>query len=149
MATRYFALIFGIVYLLVGILGFVPGLLTPAMGMENVTVDANYGLLFGLFPVNVLHNIVHAVIGLAGIIAFRTFAASRTYAAVVAVIFAVLTIMGLIPALNTTFGLIPLFGNDVWLHAVTAIVAAVFALLPERSRAQAVSRQPCPGTEPC
>lgn len=34
--------------------------------------------------------------------------------------------MGLFPVLNTTFGLIPIFGNDVWLHAVTAIAAAYF-----------------------
>ena len=34
--------------------------------------------------------------------------------------------MGLIPGLNTTFGLIPIFGNDVWLHALTALIAAYF-----------------------
>jgi hypothetical protein len=44
----------------------------------------------------------------------------------VAVIYALLTVMGLVPALYTTFGLIPLYGNDVWLHAVLALVAAYF-----------------------
>jgi hypothetical protein len=34
--------------------------------------------------------------------------------------------MGLIPGLSTLFGLVPLFGHDVWLHALTAIIAAWF-----------------------
>jgi hypothetical protein len=38
----------------------------------------------------------------------------------------VLTVFGLIPGLNTLFGLTPLFGHDVWLHALTAIIAAWF-----------------------
>ena len=43
-----------------------------------------------------------------------------------AVVFALLTIMGLIPDMNTTLGLIPLFGADVALHALTTLVAAYF-----------------------
>ena len=42
------------------------------------------------------------------------------------VVYGVLAVMGLIPVLNTTFGLIPIFGHDVWLHAGTAILAAYF-----------------------
>ena len=44
----------------------------------------------------------------------------------VAVIYALLAVMGLIPGLNTTFGLVPIYGHDVWLHALLAIVAAYF-----------------------
>jgi hypothetical protein len=39
-------------------------------------------------------------------------------------IFGVLGVLGLIPALNTVFGLMPLYGPDVWLHLATAAVAA-------------------------
>jgi hypothetical protein len=49
-----------------------------------------------------------------------------------AVIFGVLTVMGLIPGLNTVFGLIPLFGHDIWLHALTAIAAAYFGFRERR-----------------
>lgn len=126
MNTRTFALIFGIVFLAVGILGFVPGLVHPPGGAHEVNVTQNYGDLLGLFPVNVLHNIVHILFGLWGLAAYRSLSGARTYARSVAVIYAVLTVMGFIPALNTTFGFIPLYGNDIWLHALLAAVAAYF-----------------------
>jgi Domain of unknown function (DUF4383) len=124
--VRYFALVYGIVFLLVGIAGFVPGLVAPPEAGRELAVDGNYGHLLNLFPVNLLHNLVHVVFGIWGLAAYRTLSASRTYARAVAVIYAVLTVMGLIPALATTFGFIPLYGHDVWLHALLALVAAYF-----------------------
>lgn len=126
MDTRYFALITGIVYAAAGILGFVPEALRPATGGPPIAVDSFYGYLLGLFPVNILHNLVHLGIGVWGIAAYGTFVAARTYAASLAVIYAALTVMGLIPGLDTVFGLVPLFGHDVWLHGLTAIIAAYF-----------------------
>lgn len=127
MRARYFALIAGIVYLVVGIIGFIPGLTTaPGAGAPSIAVPTSYGYVFGLFPVNILHNVVHLLIGLWGILAYRSFGASRGFSRSVAIIYGVLTIMGLIPGLDTVFGLVPLFGNDIWLHAITAIVAAYF-----------------------
>ncbi len=43
-----------------------------------------------------------------------------------AIIYAVLVVAGLIPGLNTMFGLVPLFGNDIWLHVILAVPAAYF-----------------------
>ena len=54
------------------------------------------------------------------------------YARTVAVIYGVLTVLGLIPATSTTFGLVPIYGNDVWLHAGLAIVAAYFGFVRAR-----------------
>jgi hypothetical protein len=71
-------------------------------------------------------------VGIWGLLAARTFDAARTFSASIAIIFAVLTVMGLIPVLDTTFGLIPLFGHDIWLHALTAIVAAYFGFRERR-----------------
>ena len=126
MKTRDFAMIAGVVYIVVGVLGFVPPLLTRPAGAPPLVVDEAYGYLFGLFPVNVLHSLVHLAIGVWGVIAARAWATARTFAISLAVIYGVLTILGLIPRLNTLFGYVPLFGHDVWLHAVTAIVAAYF-----------------------
>ena len=120
MALRYFALIYGLVFLTVGIAGFIPGLSEPA------GEGAAHGLLFGLFPVNALHNLVHIAFGIWGLAAYRSLTGARLYARSVAVIYAVLAVMGLIPGLDTTFGLVPLYGHDVWLHAVLAAVAAYF-----------------------
>jgi hypothetical protein len=125
MRTETFARIFGIVFLVVGVGGFVPGLTQPH-DHPNLTVEAASGMELGLFPVNALHNLVHILFGVWGLVAARTFSAARTYARVVAIAYALLTILGLIPATNTTFGLVPIYGHDVWLHALLAGVAAYF-----------------------
>jgi hypothetical protein len=127
MNTRNFALIFGIVFLAVGVLGFVPGLVhAPGPNHPDMAVNSFYGDLLGLFPVNVLHNIVHVLFGIWGLLAYKSWSAAKTYARGVAIIYAVLTVAGLVTGLNTMFGLVPLFGNDVWLHALLALVAAYF-----------------------
>jgi hypothetical protein len=143
--VRYFALVYGIVFLLVGIAGFVPGLVAPAPEAPELTVDAGSGRLFGLFPINVLHNVVHLIFGIWGLTAYRTFSAARLYARSVAVIYAVFTVMGLIPLLNTTFGLVPLYGHDVWLHAVLAIVAAYFGWARVRAEEAPLATTPTTG----
>ncbi|MGE5545736.1 MAG: DUF4383 domain-containing protein [Solirubrobacterales bacterium] len=130
MRTRYFALIMGIAFLVIGVLGFVPKLLTPPPGDHELRIASGYGQLFALFPVNVLHNAVHLLFGIWGVVVWRNFAASRVYARSVAVIYAILAVMGLIPTLSTTFGLVPVYGNDIWLHAVIAIVSAYFGFAP-------------------
>ncbi len=127
MSTRTFALIWGIVFLVAGVSGFVPGLTTPPhAGHPPLAVDAFYGQALGLFPVNILHNIVHLLFGVWGLLAYKSLAASKGFAKGVAIIYAVLVVAGLIPGLSTMFGLVPLFGNDIWLHALLALPAAYF-----------------------
>lgn len=127
MTTRNFVLTIGILYLLVGALGFFPGLVSaPHAGAPSVTVDTGYGYLLGLFPVNVLYNLFHLAIGVMALAAYRSLSRSIAFSRGLAILFGVLTVMGLIPMLSTTFGLIPLFGHNVWLHAVTAVIAAYF-----------------------
>lgn len=134
MQTRYFVLVFGSVYALVGLLGFLPGLTqAPSADAPRLSFDLAYGYLLGLFPINLLHNLVHLAVGIGGILAYQTFSAARGYARILAAAFGLLTIMGLIPELNTTFGLIPLFGHDVWLHALTALISAYFGFLAPRA----------------
>src|SRR5690606_36455883 len=91
MSVRNFAVIFGVVFLIVGIAGFIPAFLTP-LGPEHpeLAVTAGAGLLFGLFPVNVLHNIFHLIFGVWGLAASRSLSGSVLYARSVAVIYALL-----------------------------------------------------------
>jgi hypothetical protein len=130
MTLRTVARIFGVLFLLVGIAGFIPGITTPH-SHPDVTVDSFLGLELGLFPVNLLHNLVHIAFGIWALAASTRAAASRIYFRSVAIIYAVLAIMGLITAqnLHTTFGLIPLYGNDVWLHALIAVASAYFGFV--------------------
>ena len=131
MSTRLFALVFGIVFLLAGASGFIPGMLHPVpAGAPPLTVTAGYGFVMGLLPVNVLHNLVHLLFGIFGVAAYAGIFAPRVYAQIVAVAYGLLTILGLLPATHTLFGLIPIYGNDVWLHLVLGAVAAYFGFRP-------------------
>ena len=135
MTTRTFALIIGIVFLAIGGLGFVPALVTPAPEQApDVAFTAYYGYLFGVLPVNYFANLAHMAMGAWGVAASRGESGSRAYAKTIAVISGALAIVGLIPALNTLFGLVPVYGKDVWLHGIAAIAAAIFGwLVPRRS----------------
>ena len=126
---RTFALIFGIIYLLVGISGFIPGLVSHHADLPPIAVDSFYGRLLGLFPVNILHNIVHLLVGAWGLLSSRSVGGARLFGKGLAVFYGLLTILGLIPLTNTMFGLVPIFGHDVWLHALTALIAAYFGFV--------------------
>jgi Domain of unknown function (DUF4383) len=133
MRTATFALFFGIAYLSAGLLGMVPAALMPApAGVPPVTVAVLYGYLLGLFPVNVVHSAAHLVIGAWGLAAWRSdhlgrgMGSPKTYARVLAMFYGALAVAGVIPMMNTLFGLLPLHGHDVWLHAGTAAIAGYF-----------------------
>jgi uncharacterized membrane protein len=130
MNTRTFALVWGIVFLMLAVTGLVPGLLHPA-GPEHpeLAVDTMYGDAAGLFPVNILHTGVHLLFGIWGVLAYRDWDKAKTYAKAVAIIYALFMVMGLVPGLDTTFGMVPLFGNDVWLHLFLAAPAAYFGFV--------------------
>src|SRR5687768_18522105 len=117
------SMIFGVVFVLAGLSGFFPS--PPPMHAPPLSVEHGHGLAMGLFPVNTLHNIVHLLFGVLGIAASRgAVMAARQYFQVVAVSYALLVVLGLLPATQTLFGLVPLWGYDVWLHALLAAVAA-------------------------
>jgi hypothetical protein len=127
MTSRTFAVIAGMLYVGAGLLGFLPGVTQPVHGdAPHLAVSAGYSYLFGLFPINVLHNLVHLGVGAWGLLSSRAATAARSFARGVAILYGALAVMGLFPGLNTTFGLIPIFGHDIWLHAGTAVVAAYF-----------------------
>lgn len=131
--VRTFALVFGVVYLLVGIAGFIPGLNNHDTTdlIKPLAVEAAHGRLMGLFPVNAMHNIVHILIGIWGIVGSRSLGGARLFARGVVVLYGLLTIMGLLPmpAMQTMFGLAPLYSHDIWLHALSALVAAYFGFV--------------------
>lgn len=113
------AQIFGIVFILVAIVGFI----TPGgMSMDA----ANPGMLMGMFAVNLLHNVVHLLFGLWGLAASRSWAGSKQYATVAGAIYLVLAILGFVAP--DGFGLVPLGGNDRWLHIVLAAALLYFGL---------------------
>jgi len=130
MGVRYYALTFGIIYLLFSIAGFIYGLNSPPPEYASgLVVTSGYGYLFGLFPVNILHSLINLIIGVWGILVFRSAMASRVYAQVLTFVFGALLIMGMIPGLNTIFGLIPLDGNNTWLHGISGLISIYFGFI--------------------
>lgn len=129
--VKRIALVFGIVFLLVGILGLV-----SSGGME-MGADPAPGMLLGMFGVNLLHNIVHLLFGVWGLVASRSFAGAKMYAQTVGVIYIVLAVLGFVSP--TGFGLIPIGGNDIWLHAVIGIVLAGVGFTAKDTAAPAVA----------
>ena len=122
------ALLFGVVFVLAGVSGFFPSPIPP--GAPPLTVETGHGLALGLFPINILHNLVHLLFGVLGIAASRGAGLSaQGYFRLVAVVYALLVVLGLMTATHTTFGLIPIWGNDVWLHGLLAAVAAYFGFV--------------------
>ena len=121
MSVQRVAQIFGVVFILVAIVGFVaPG----GMGMESDPATAAKAL--GMFPVNLLHNIVHLLFGIWGLAASRSFAGAKQFATIGGAIYLVLAIVGFLSP--NGFGLVPLGGMDIWLHAVLAAGLLLFGL---------------------
>ncbi|HEY9301053.1 MAG TPA: DUF4383 domain-containing protein, partial [Phormidium sp.] len=122
MAERYCALAIGILFLFIGVAGFVPALvsLPGATNMSSVPVDvaptaysAGFGYLFGLFPTNFLHNLVHCSVGLLGIASYTNLTSARLFNRSFAIGYTLIAVMGLLPLAKTTFGTMPIFGNNV------------------------------------
>ena len=123
------ALVFGAVYLLVGIVGFF------VTGFDNFADNSQHEMLL-FFMINPLHNVVHIVIGLAGLLLARTLAGARTYGWLLAVGYAAAFVYGLI-AVGESWDFLNINAADNVLHIITAVVGLVIALAPVRTTAGA------------
>ena len=143
-AGQYFTLIIGIIFVLVGVMGYIPGFIKePAAtpDMAGLSFTSGYGYLLGLFPINVLHNVVHLLVGLLGVVASVSLGSARLYSGVLALFYGLLTLMGLFPPTQSTLGFIPIFGNDIWLHGFTAAIAVYFGFIATPDLLELSSRE--------
>jgi hypothetical protein len=107
----------GIVFLLVGIAGFIPGITTNLYdGLEFAGNDGNAELL-GLFKVSILHNLVHGLFGIAGLALAKTASGARTFLVGGGAIYVVLWLLGLVGGADW----IPSNSADDWLHLLLGI----------------------------
>ncbi len=128
--ARKFALVIGVAYLVMGLMGFIPALVTQPDAvppyMAKVGVVSGFGYLMGLFPVNTPHNIIHIVTGLLGIATAVSLDSARLFSGQLGIYYTTLAVLGLVPVANTFFGLFPLYGADVVLHGITGILGIYF-----------------------
>jgi len=127
------ALVVGAVFLLVGILGFIPGITSDYDQLSGAGHHSG-AMLLGLFQVSVLHNIVHLLFGVAGLAAARAVATARTFLIAGGVIYLVLWIYGLIIDKDSGANFVPLNTADDWLHFVLGLGMIALGFLLTRTR---------------
>lgn len=127
------ALAIGVIYLLIGILGF---FLT---GFENFASDSEAKIL-GIFEVNPLHNIVHILIGAIGLALWKTRDGTRTYGMILAVVYGLTFLYGIFEVGNGDLNLLSLNWADNILHLVTALAGAGLVMWLNKDRDTAHAR---------
>ncbi|MBD8507161.1 DUF4383 domain-containing protein [Hoyosella sp. G463] len=116
--------VFGAVFILVGILGFIPGITTnyDNLAFAGHGHGAEHAQLLGIFAVSVLHNIVHLLFGVVGLVLARTAAGARWFLLAGGAVYLVLWIYGLVIDLDSNFNFVGLNTADNWLHFVLGAV---------------------------
>jgi hypothetical protein len=129
---RTAALVVAGTFLLVGVLGFIPGITTDYDTMTFAGHHSDAKLL-GVFEVSVLHNIVHLLFGVLGIAMARAASTARTYLIGGGAVYFVLWIYGLVIDQESGANFVPVNSADNWLHLVLAIgMIALGVLLGRR-----------------
>jgi hypothetical protein len=114
------AMAVGVVFLLVGVLGFVPGITTHYDTMSFAGHNSMAKLL-GVFMVSVLHNIVHILFGVAGLAMARAAHLSRLYLIGGGVIYLVLFVYGVVVDQASSANFVPVNTADNWLHLLLGL----------------------------
>ena len=127
------ATLVGATFLLVGILGFVPGI---TQNLDTIKFAGHEGdaKLLGLFEVSILHNIVHLLFGVAGFVMARTAAAARTYLIGGGAVYLVLWLYGMVIDKESSANFVPVNIEDDWLHFVLGAAMIGLGLALGRSR---------------
>lgn len=123
----------GAVFLLVGVLGFVPGITSP-YGDLQVAGHHSGAKLLGIFEVSVLHNVVHLLFGVAGLAMARAWASARSYLIGGGVIYLLLFVYGLVISANSPANFVPVNSADNWLHLLLGLGMVVLGVLLSRAR---------------
>jgi hypothetical protein len=130
------SMVVGAVFLLVGILGFVPGI-TGNYEQLGFAGHHSEAMLLGLFQVSALHNIVHLLFGIAGIAMARTATGARSFLLYGGIIYLVLFIYGLVVPQDSDGNFVPLNGFDNILHLLLGVGMVALALVLTKGRAKA------------
>ena len=139
MNAKNFALVGGIVMLVIGALALIPAFTGVAFGLPILKIETSYGLFLGVFPLNIVNKAVLIGLGLWGIAAASdpvlSLSRSISFSRGVFKLTALFAVLGLFPQTNTLFGYAPLFGASIWLHAVMALCGGIFGYTVAKSSA--------------
>jgi hypothetical protein len=133
--VRTAATVVAAVFLLVGVLGFIPGI-TTHFGDMTFAGHHSEAKLLGVFQVSVLHNIVHLLFGLVGLAMARTAPQARLYLIGGGAVYLVLWIYGLAVGQDSSANFVPLNTADDWLHLFLGLGMIALGLLTTRRAAR-------------
>ncbi|MEZ0165933.1 DUF4383 domain-containing protein [Kineococcus sp. LSe6-4] len=126
------AFVVGIAFLLVGVLGFVPGITTGYDSLGWAGPDST-AMLFGVFQVSILHNLVHLAFGVLGVLMSRRASAAKAYLLAGGVVYLVLWVYGIVVAESSQANFVPLNTADDWLHLGLGLgMVALGLVMPRR-----------------
>ncbi|ADJ47487.1 hypothetical protein AMES_5662 [Amycolatopsis mediterranei S699] len=105
----------GAIFLIVGVLGFIPGITTH---YDQLQFAGHHSMaqLFDVFTVSVLHNLVHLLFGVVGVIAARYPGGSRAYLMIGGLVYLILCVYGLGTDSAGAPNFVPVNDADNWLH---------------------------------
>jgi hypothetical protein len=132
------SLVVGAAFLLVGVLGFVPGVTTHYGDMAGAG-HQSMAMLLGVFQVSVLHNLLHLALGVLGVLASRSTAASRAFLLVGGIAYLGLWIFGMVVPETSSANFVPLNSADDWLHLVLGLGMVLLGLVMPRRRSTATA----------
>jgi len=129
------AKVVSVVFLLVGVLGFIPGITTNYDTMTFAGHESE-AMLLGVFQVSILHNIVHLLFGVVGYAMSRTAIGARNYLIGGGIVYLLLTLYGLVIDKESGANFVPVNTADDWLHLVLGLgmIALGFLLRPHPGR---------------
>ncbi|WP_218221859.1 DUF4383 domain-containing protein [Nesterenkonia sp. Act20] len=127
------AAIYGVVFLIVGVLGFIPGVTT---GYETLQFAGHHSeaMLLGIFQVSILHNIVHLLYGVVGLVLARSSTSARLYLLFGGIVYLILWVYGLVIDKDSAVNFVPLNTADDWLHLVLGVTMVALSFLPGRRK---------------
>ena len=128
-----------VVFLVVGVLGFVPGV-TRDLGEMQFAGHESGAMLLGIFQVSVLHNLVHLAFGVVGLAMSRTVRSARSFLLGGGVVYLVLWLYGLLVDETGDSNLVPVNDADDWLHLLLGVGMIALALLTTRRNRVATER---------
>lgn len=128
----------GIVFLIVGILGFIPGITTNYDSLA-VAGHGSEALLLGVFQVSILHNVVHLLFGVAGLVLASSTDRARNFLIFGGVVYLLLWIYGLVTGHDTPANFVPLNNADNWLHLGLGLGMIALAIALSRSTTQSTT----------